>query len=426
MATLTLTIFCILLIICIATNHFILYALFAGLVLFSFYSRKQGYTWKSIGKMILQGIKKVRNILFTFILIGMLTALWRQAGTIPAIICYTIHLITPSTFLLMTFLLNCLVSVLTGTSFGTAATMGVVCATIASTLGIRPWMAGGAILSGIYFGDRCSPVSTSALLVSELTGTSVYRNIRNMIRSGAVPFIVTALIYFCVSRNLHGTAEVPDLVKIFGNEFQIGWITLLPAVVILVLSVMQAGVKISMIASILTAIPICIWFQGIPVKNLSMLILTGFHSADSAVASMLDGGGISSMVKVGAIVCISSSYSGIFQETGILDGIQKMVIALADKTKPYLAVFVTAVLTGVVACNQTLSIILTDQLCSRTEADKEKFANYLEDSAVVIAPLIPWSIAGAVPLAAVGAPESSVLFALFLYLLPLWDLLIKK
>lgn len=74
MATLTLTIFCILLIICIATNHFILYALFAGLVLFSFYSRKQGYTWKSIGKMILQGIKKVRNILFTFILIGMLTA----------------------------------------------------------------------------------------------------------------------------------------------------------------------------------------------------------------------------------------------------------------------------------------------------------------------------------------------------------------
>ena len=384
MATLTLTIFCILLIICIATNHFILYALFAGLVLFSFYSRKQGYTWKSIGKMILQGIKKVRNILFTFILIGMLTALWRQAGTIPAIICYTIHLIKPSTFLLMTFLLNCLVSVLTGTSFGTAATMGVVCATIASTLGIRPWMAGGAILSGIYFGDRCSPVSTSALLVSELT------------------------------------------VKIFGNEFQIGWITLLPAVVILVLSVMQAGVKISMIASILTAIPICIWFQGIPVKNLSMLILTGFHSADSAVASMLDGGGISSMVKVGAIVCISSSYSGIFQETGILDGIQKMVIALADKTKPYLAVFVTAVLTGVVACNQTLSIILTDQLCSRTEADKEKFANYLEDSAEVIAPLIPWSIAGAVPLAAVGAPESSVLFALFLYLLPLWDLLIKK
>ena len=207
--------------------------------------------------------------------------------------------------------------------------------------------------------------------------------------------------------------EVPGFVHVFGSEFRLGWIALLPAVVILVLSVMQATVKISMIASIVTAIPVCIGLQNMAFTELSELLLTGFHSADLTVASMLDGGGISSMLKVGAIVCISSSYSGIFQATGILDGFQKMVCLLADKTKPYLAVFVTAVLTGVVACNQTLSIILTDQLCSRTEADKEKFANYLEDSAVVIAPLIPWSIAGAVPLAAVGAPESSVLFALF-------------
>ena len=144
-----------------------------------------------------------------------------------------------------------------------------------------------------------------------------------------------------------------------------------------------------------------------------MLILTGFHSADSAVTSMLDGGGISSMVKVGAIVCISSSYSGIFQETGILDGIQKMVIALADKTKPYLAVFVTAVLTGVVACNQTLSIILTDQCAAEPKQIKKNSPTIWRTAQVVIAPLIPWSIAGAVPLAAVGAPESSVLFALF-------------
>lgn len=426
MAALALSIFCMLLVLCIATGKSILCALLAGLVLFSLYSRKQGYAWNEIGRMIWQGIRKVRNILFTFILIGMLTALWRQAGTISAIICYTVHLIKPSTFLLMTFLLNCLVSVLTGTSFGTAATMGVVCATIASTLGIRPWMAGGAILSGIYFGDRCSPVSTSALLVSELTETSIYRNIRNMIRSGAVPFLITSLIYLFVSIKMHGTAKVPDPAGIFGREFQIGWVALLPAAVIFVLSVMQAGVKLSMLASILTAIPVCIWFQGISIKNLPLLLLTGFHSTDSAVAAMLDGGGISSMLKVGAIVCISSAYSGIFQETGILDGIREMVIRLAGTTKPYLAVFVTAILTGAVACNQTLSIILTDQLCSSTEPDKEKFAGYLEDSAVIIAPLIPWSIAGAVPLAAVGAPESSVLFALFLYLLPLCDLLIKN
>ena len=183
MEFLTLGIFCALLILCIMTGKSILYALLAGFILFSLYGKRKGYAWKQIGRMAVQGIGKVKNILITFVLIGMLTALWRQAGTIPAVICYTVHLIKPSTFLLMTFLLNCLISVLTGTALGTAATIGVVCATMASALGIQPWMTGGAILSGVYFGDRCSPVSTSALLVAELTETSIYDNIKNMIKS---------------------------------------------------------------------------------------------------------------------------------------------------------------------------------------------------------------------------------------------------
>ena len=426
MEFLVLGIFCALLIACIITGKSILYALFAGLLIFSLYGRKQGYTWQQIGRMAAQGVLKVKNILITFVLIGMLTALWRQAGTIPAIICYTVHLIKPSTFLLMTFLLNCLISVLTGTALGTAATIGVVCATMASALGIQPWMTGGAILSGVYFGDRCSPVSTSALLVAELTETSIYTNIRNMIKSAAVPFILTCILYLIVSMQLHGKTDMPDLVHVFGGEFQISWIALLPAVVILILSVMQAGVKVAMIASILTALPICIGLQNMPVTELPQLLLTGFHSTDTTVAAMLNGGGISSMLKVGAIVCISSSYSGIFQETGILERLQKMVDTLSDRTKPYFAVLITAILTSVVACNQTLAIMLTDQLCSKTEQDKSRFANYLEDSAVIIAPLVPWSIACAVPLTAAGAPGYSVLFAVFLYLLPLCDLVLKK
>lgn len=426
MEALTIGIFCALLIICIITGKSILYALLAGLIIFSLYGKKQGYSWRQISRMALQGAWKVKNILLTFILIGMLTALWRQAGTIPAIICYTVHLIKPSTFLLMTFLLNCLISVLTGTALGTAATIGVVCATMASALGIPSWMTGGAILSGVYFGDRCSPVSTSALLVAELTETGIYTNIKNMIKSALAPFTITCILYLTVSIQLHGKTEMPDLGHAFGSEFRISWIALLPAAVILLLSVMQAGVKIAMIASIVTAIPVCIGLQNMAFTELPELLLNGFHSRDVTVAAMLDGGGITSMLKVGAIVCISSSYSGIFQATGILNGFQKMVCLLADRTKPYFAVLVTSILTSVMACNQTLAIMLTDQLCSRTEPDKLRFANNLEDSAVLIAPLVPWSIACAVPLTAAGAPGYSVLFAVFLYLLPLCDLVLKK
>lgn len=426
MEVLTIGIFCALLIICIITGKSILYALLAGLIIFGLYGKKQGYSWRQISRMALQGVWKVKNILLTFILIGMLTALWRQAGTIPAIICYTVRLIKPSTFLLMTFLLNCLISVLTGTALGTAATIGVVCATMASALGIPSWMTGGAILSGVYFGDRCSPVSTSALLVAELTETGIYTNIKNMIKSALAPFTITCILYLTVSIQLHGKTEMPDLGHAFGSEFRLSWIALLPAAVILLLSVMQAGVKIAMIASIVTAIPVCIGLQNMAFTELPELLLNGFHSTDVAVAAMLNGGGITSMLKVGAIVCISSSYSGIFQATGILNGFQKMVCLLANRTKPYFAVLVTSILTSVMACNQTLAIMLTGQLCSRTEPDKLRFANNLEDSAVLIAPLVPWSIACAVPLTAAGAPGYSVLFAVFLYLLPLCDLVLKK
>lgn len=426
MEVLTIGIFCALLIICIITGKSILYALLAGLIIFGLYGKKQGYSWRQISRMALQGVWKVKNILLTFILIGMLTALWRQAGTIPAIICYTVRLIKPSTFLLMTFLLNCLISVLTGTALGTAATIGVVCATMASALGIPSWMTGGAILSGVYFGDRCSPVSTSALLVAELTETGIYTNIKNMIKSALAPFTITCILYLTVSIQLHGKTEMPDLGHAFGSEFRLSWIALLPAAVILLLSVMQAGVKIAMIASIVTAIPVCIGLQNMAFTELPELLLNGFHSTDVTVAAMLNGGGITSMLKVGAIVCISSSYSGIFQATGILNGFQKMVCLLADRTKPYFAVLVTSILTSVMACNQTLAIMLTGQLCSRTEPDKLRFANNLEDSAVIIAPLVPWSIACAVPLTAAGAPGYSVLFAVFLYLLPLCDLVLKK
>lgn len=426
MEVLTIGIFCALLIICIITGKSILYALLAGLIIFSLYGKKQGYSWRQISRMALQGVWKVKNILLTFILIGMLTALWRQAGTIPAIICYTVRLIKPSTFLLMTFLLNCLISVLTGTALGTAATIGVVCATMASALGIPSWMTGGAILSGVYFGDRCSPVSTSALLVAELTETGIYTNIKNMIKSALAPFTITCILYLTVSIQLHGKTEMPDLGHAFGSEFRLSWIALLPAAVILLLSVMQAGVKIAMIASIVTAIPVCIGLQNMAFTELPELLLNGFHSTDVTVAAMLNGGGITSMLKVGAIVCISSSYSGIFQATGILNGFQKMVCLLANRTKPYFAVLVTSILTSVMACNQTLAIMLTGQLCSRTEPDKLRFANNLEDSAVLIAPLVPWSIACVVPLTAAGAPGYSVLFAVFLYLLPLCDLVLKK
>ncbi len=423
MAWLTLGLFCAGLLLCLAVDLSVLYALVFGLLLFLLYGRRKGFSWRELGRMALDGVKTVKNILLTFLLIGILTAFWRAAGTIAVIVCAASSLISPAVFLLMTFLLNCGVSVLTGTSFGTSATMGVICAAMGTALGVDVRLTGGAVLAGAFFGDRCSPVSTSALLVAQLTGTGIFDNIRRMVRTALIPFVLSCAVYAALGLMVPQEGEIPDLKAAFAQEFVLHWTALLPAAVILLLSAFRVNVKAAMAASILTAVPICLFLQQIPAAELLRTALTGFQAADPEVAVMMNGGGITSMLKVAGIVCLSSSYSGIFRKTGLLDGARTAVDKLAEKTNSYAAMLITSVLTGMIACNQTLSVMLTHQLCASPERPGTDLALDLEDTAVVTAPLIPWSIAGAVPLAAVGAPPSAVLLACYLYLLPLWRLI---
>ena len=425
MEWITLGLFCAGLLLCIVLDLSILYALVAGLVIFMLYGRFKGFSWRELVEMALSGVKTVKNILITFVLIGMLTALWRDAGTIPAIVCYAARLIRPSIFLMMAFLLNCGVSVLTGTAFGTAATMGVICATMAATMEVDMLLVGGAVLSGAYFGDRCSPVSTSALLVAELTGTDIFRNIKGMVKTALVPFLAACGVFLLLGVFSNHSGQVPDLQALFGREFVLNWVALLPAVVILVLSALQVKVKLAMTVSILTALPISILLQGTSVAELPGLLLTGYQAADAEVAAMINGGGIASMVRVGCIVCLSSTYSGIFRKTGLLDSAKQAIAGIAKRTNGYTAMLCTSIVAGMIACNQSLSIMLTNQLCDGLEPDKEKFAMNLENTAVVVAPLVPWSIAGGAPLATIGAPTASILFTCFLYLLPMWRLLVE-
>ena len=278
------------------------------------------------------------------------------------------------------------------------------------------------MLAGAYFGDRCSPVSTSALLVSELTGTSIFGNIKNMVRTAVVPFGVSCALYLAAGLVSGHGGEVPELSGVFAREFELSWVALLPAVVILLLSLIRVKVKIAMAVSILVAIPISLLVQHTAISELPRLLVMGFQAADEEVAAMVNGGGIISMVRVSAIVCLSSSYSGIFKNTGLLDGVKKVIGALAGRVGPYAATLCTATLANMISCNQTLGIMLTHQLCRETQDEPERMALDLEDSAVVLAPLVPWSIAGAVALSAAGAPMAGIIAAWYLYLLPLWRL----
>ncbi len=417
--------FCGALILCIVTGQSVLYALIFGLVLFLAYGRRQGHSLKVLFESAMTGVRAVHNILITFVLIGMLTAFWRASGTIPTIVSYAVRMMHPSLFLPLTFLFNCGISALTGTSFGTAATMGVVCSAMGLSMHIPPVFTGGAVLSGIFFGDRCSPVSTSALLVAGLTGTSIYQNIRGMLRSALIPFLLACILYGMTGLLVsHGEAAM-DLFDLFSGTFVLHPLTILPAAAVLLLSLFHVGVKVIMMVSIMIAVLLCFFLQQIPAGDIFSIALFGFQPEDPEIAAMVSGGGILSMIRVSAIVCISSSYAGIFEKTRLLEKLHEKVSLVSQKGTPFASVFVTALVSSVIACNQTLTILLTEQLCRETIPDPGKRAVALEDTAVIIPALIPWSIAGSVPLATIGAPVSSVLTAFYLILLPCWQLLLS-
>ena len=408
--------------VCVVSGASILYALVAGYIIFFGYGLLRHFTPAALLKMSWDGVATVKNILIVFILIGMITAVWRAAGTIPAIIYAAGNLIQPGAFLVITFLLNCLLSLLTGTSFGTAATIGVITMSIGNVMGISPVYLGGAILGGAFFGDRCSPMSTSALLTCTLTKTDIFTNIKLMAKNAAVPFLATCIIYGVLGRYGHAGAVDLQILNLFKDNFNLQGLTFLPALLIIVLSLFKVSVKKTMLASIVTASILCLTLQGVSAGNLLQILWNGYRANEPELAKMLNGGGIVSMFRALAIVGLSSSYSGIFAGTGLLDGVKHKIAGLAATCTPFGSTLLISFLTGMVACNQTLAIMLTHQLCAETIPDKQELALTLEDTTVLTAALIPWSIASAVPLTAVGAPALGIAAACYLYLQPLWSL----
>lgn len=411
------------LIFCLLLKYSIIYALIVGYIIFVTYGLIKGHDLKVLMKKSFEGVLTVKNILLVFVLIGMITALWRASGTIAFIVYMGSKLISPSILILLTFLLCSILSFLIGTSLGTAATMGVICVSIGKAMGINPYYLGGAVLSGIYFGDRCSPMSTSAPLITELTKTNLYTNIKLMFKTSIIPFVTTCLFYLFLGLKSSTSPVGIDATNIFKENYNLNIVVIVPAILIIILSLFKVNVKKTMLVSIVISFIIAIFFQKESVTSLINYCVYGFHHSNEKLNLMMKGGGILSMLNVGLIVAISSSYSGIFKETKMLVLMKKYLKEFSKKTSNYFVIFLSSIISGAIACNQSLGIILTYELCEELE-DKQNMAIILENTIVLLAGLIPWNIAMAVPLKTVDIGLMSGLFAFYLYFLPLWNLLL--
>ena len=406
------------LIFCLLLKLSVVYALIIGYIIFISYGLIKGHNLIVLIKKSFEGVLTVKNILLVFILIGMITALWRASGTIAFIVYMGSKLISPSILILLTFLLCSILSVLIGTSLGTAATMGVICASIGKAMGVNPYYVGGAVLSGIYFGDRCSPMSTSALLIAELTKTNLYTNIKLMIKTSIIPFIVTCLFYLLLGFKSTISNISVNVTEIFKQNYNLNIIVIIPAILIVILSILKINVKKTMLVSIVISFIIAIFIQRDSIVALINYCIFGYNNSNQELNLMMKGGGILSMINVGLIVGISSSYSGIFKETRMLVPLKEYLKGFSEKTSNYFVIFLSSIISGAIACNQSLGIILTNELCGEL-VEKQKMAIILENTVILLVGLIPWNIAMDVPLKAIGVGFMSGLFAFYLYFLPL-------
>jgi len=428
---LAIIIFAISLFFSILKNISTIIPLLIGLVCFVATALNRGFKLKNIFKMIITGMLKSIIVIRIFVLIGLITAVWRACGTIPFFVYYGTKLINPEYFILFAFLLSCIVSFTLGTSFGTVGTIGVVLIVLARGGNVDVNITAGAIFSGAFFGDRCAPTSSSANLVATITWTNLYDNVKNMFITAAIPFIAAALIYLLFSKENPLILSNNSLLDDIAQNFQLNFVVMLPALIIISLAIFKVDVKLSMLLSIVSGIIISIFVQNLSLINIIKYMIAGFKlNSNGTFSDIISGGGLISMVNVSFIVLIASSYSGIFEGTGMLNQIQNLLEKISLKIKIYPTMILTSVITAIFGCNQTLAIILSHQLMDKiykkNGRSNSELAIDLENTVVLISELIPWNIAIAVPMATLSVGVNSIPFAVFLYLVPLYNLFHSK
>ncbi|NMC56581.1 MAG: hypothetical protein GYA50_05105 [Eubacteriaceae bacterium] len=417
-------------ILCLIINQPLYFALAVGLICFYITGLHRGYGSKELFKMIYIGGKKSFVVIKILLLIGCLTALWRASGTIEFFVYYGIKFITPHLFIIIAFALPLVLSFLLGTSFGVVGTAGVMMMILARSGGVDPIVCAGAVISGAYFGERCSAASSAALLTAAVTEVDIKHFLAIMLKTSIIPTALTLCVYAFLSyQNPIGSVsgEITNALK---SGFDLSWYIILPAVILIVLPWFKIKVFYAIAASAAAAFILSVLFQGQTFLAVLKTCITGYAPSLSSLNSILFGGGMISMIAVIAIVFLSSAYTGIFENTGMIDPIQKRCNILANKIGLFGAQIITSVFASGVFCNQTIGIIMSAQMLkgaySEKGTSKEELAADVGCSAITIAGVIPWSIAATVPLAMLGVDANALIYSVFLYAVPLTYLATKK
>jgi NhaC family Na+:H+ antiporter len=410
--------------------------LLIALVWIAGHSALLGFRFQEIKSAMISGIEKGLGAIFIFFLIGVLIAAFIEGGTIGGLIYYGVDLLHPSAFLPAGLVLCSLMSLATGTAWGTIGTIGVVLMGLGGALGIPLPLVAGMVVSGASFGDKMSPVSDTTNLAAMSADTDLYSHIKSMMYTTVPTYVISLILFTLVGLHYSGQTlsaqELLELKEHLAIEFDINLLTLLPLVVLLVLSLKRTPAEVSMLASVATAAVLAVAMQDRTVTEVLNSLHAGYV-ADTGLERLdvlLSRGGIESMMWTMSLALLALSLGGILDRAGF---VRVLLSGLLRRIKRSASLMTTTIGAGVVANMSMgeayLSIIFGGQIFKDSyeedNLEKHMLSRCLEEGATLSTSLIPWTTSGAFITGVLAmSPLEYAPWAFFNYINPLLSIIL--
>lgn len=419
------------------SNQYIL--LFGGVVaaIMGFLNKA---TLQSMLAEIWENLKSVKIPILILLLVGALAGTWLVSGIIPAMVYYGLQVLNPSIFLPASVVIAAIISIATGSSWTTSATVGIALIGIGSALGIDSGMIAGAVISGAYFGDKMSPLSDTTNLAPAMAGTDLFTHIRYMLFTTGPTIIITLIVFIILSSTIDttGTADISDLLATIKTTFHITpWLFAVPVTVI-ALIVTKTKPLIALTVGIVLAAIFAVIFQPdilSAIKDSTLGAITQAIFTDTAIVTsnetlneLFSSGGVAGMLWTILLITCAMVFGGVMDGIGALARITKSLLEVADTIFGLFASTVISCLgLNAIASDQYLAIVIPGKMFKKAYEDKglapENLSRTLEDSGTVTSVLIPWNTCGAYQsdVLNVGVGEYFV-YAIFNWLSPFMTL----
>jgi NhaC family Na+:H+ antiporter len=402
------------------------------------------YNKVSIHTMIAEVWENWKSIfvpIVILILVGALAGTWLVSGIIPAMVYYGLQVLSPEIFLPASVIIAAIISIATGSSWTTSATVGIALVGIGSALGIPSGMIAGAVISGAYFGDKMSPLSDTTNLAPAMAGTDLFTHIKYMTYTTVPTIIITLIVFTILSGTIDttGSADISSLLTSIENTFHISpWLFLVPGVVI-VMILLKTKPLIALGTGVVLAAIFAFIFQPDVLDSLSDSKFGSLFNAvwtdtqiitdNEKLTELFSSGGILGMLWTILLIICAMVFGGIMDAIGALAKITKVLLSFASSVFGLFASTVVSCLgLNAIASDQYLAIVIPGKMFKKAYEDKglapENLSRTLEDSGTVTSVLIPWNTCGAYQSGVLGVGvEEYFAYAIFNYLSPFMTLI---